>query len=531
MCHCAPISPLDPLSYLILVSSLPHSSSLLLFCGYFAASQRDRTARDLFVNELLLAVIYTHTHTHTQIYAMAFTASAASRTTPPSKLPALGSRPASRVRTAASAAGGATPPRETTSHGRLGRSAAATGTTTTNASSAAGAVVLFSELPDQLLCSPDNSIWVYGQYALSFFASEATALAKLETKLAAMMREAHRLYEVSRLYFLSLSAAEQRAEVLRCASASGGGGGGGNAAAHLARAVEALQMEEGVYQALREGWPSAISSATRGGADVPMQEEGGWKEAAGAAATSLSADAAEAQTNDDEAADGVVRYAAGLRVNLVLDIIASRKTLGADPLHSRAYRIAEALYRRVLAPPPAAAAVPLGLRIRPRLSRGEGEGGAHVDPLRAAAPHVRSFVIGVSDTGVTLVGRDVVCPYRHVATLSTLQQRMRSALEGLAEAQQRPASSFVSAAVAGGGGSPIAAQHTSASGAAQDDGAGEAAYMLASMVARQVQSRHSTDSLLPGPYTRVAPVLLGQVDQTRLILCAPPVDWTSVEGA
>jgi hypothetical protein len=430
------------------------------------------------------------------------------------KIPPLSTHPTSRAGSRAATA-----------------AAAAAAAAPSSSSSAASPLVVFPELSDQLLCAPDNVIWVYGQFALSFFATEATAAAKLSKKLRAMMREAQRHYEISRAYFCALTAGEQRAEVLRSAlgfissnantningsssSTNSNSGSGGtrrasrspitNAAADTpsatSAAAAATSVEDSVFTALRQSWPTSSDAACV-----------------------------------DGKGDGSTPYPPGLRVNLVLDIIASRKTLGAQPLRSRAYHIAEALYRRVMYPvadTTTTTTVVLGNRLSPardvhRSSSNNNNNAAeaYVDTLRDLSPHVRAFIIGISDTDSTLVGRDVVCPYRHLTPPSPVQLRMRNTLEGLADvaAQRQQRQRFSASPSAARGGSAVT------NTCPPVDAAADASMALAALVSRQLLLRHSVDALLPAPYTRVAPTLLSRLDQTRLILCPPPVDWSSTE--
>ncbi|KPA73419.1 hypothetical protein ABB37_09863 [Leptomonas pyrrhocoris] len=470
------------------------------------------------------------------------------------KLPALVARPPSS--------------RPATARARLAAAAASTAATSSNAASA---FVVFPELPDQLLCAPDNTIWVYGQYALTFFATEAAAQAKLERKLQAMLREAQRHYEVSRAFFHSLSPEEQQAELLRSSSNS-------NVAPLYrptataatatilspgeAAAAAAVMMEENVY------WPSRESEYLRrhrprsqGDDAHHRSSDGGVRynvtghRRSGSIGSARNAwDAAgDVIAGAEDSEDSGAPYPPGLRVNLVLDIVASRKTLGAAPLRSRAYRIAERLYRRVMRRPQqqqqeqqrkshgemAADAAAAARTIRPgdrptAPMNGAGETTTRapderVDALHDMAPYIRALVIGISDANITLVGRDVVCPYRHLPAPTPTQWRVRSALEALADAsrqqQQQPRLHSASSSTGAAGAAACATGGKMAAPATPTSVA--ASMMLAALVAKHVLQRRSVESLVPAPYTRVAPTRLGQLDQTRLILCTPPVEWST----
>lgn len=517
-----------------------------------------------------------------------------------SKLPALSARSASRVTATASAT------RDTGSspHSRL---PVITTATSSSCSSSSSSFVVFPEIADQLPCSPDNALWVYGRYELSYFATEATAQGRIAKLLRAMLREARRHYELSRAFFCTLRPEEQRAEVLRCAEAGVGVGsvsssnnnnsinnnngssvmysvrpnanavvtatttpaaGAGGDFANVSAAwstTGAVAVQESVYRALREAWPVWESSRSHQRSDNSDDDDvssgndsiirtkknkkrsgsGGGHDgskASGVGGAEMRLNGARGGNHNNnsnsrragwsaentgaaaavEKVGGLESYPPGLRVNIVLDIVASRKTLGATPLQSRAYRIAENVYRHVMQPTTtrtvgttAAAAAATGTA--------EERVGDHLHDL---SPYVRTLVIGISDTDITLVGRDVVCPYRHLLTPPPLQMRFRCALEAMADAPlqppqpQRPPSTSASISPTDRGGVDDAGSSTSPV---------EASFALQTVVAKHLQEQRSLEALLPAPYMRVPPTLLSQLDQARLILCVPPIECSAAE--
>ncbi|KAI5687380.1 hypothetical protein MNV84_00357 [Leishmania braziliensis] len=386
---------------------------------------------------------------------------------------------------------------------------------------------VFADLPDQLLCSPDNSVWVYGQQALSFFSSEAAAQAKLERKVQCMMREAQRHYTISCAFFNSLTSEEQMAEVLRV---SGGGGllplppamsaaamvtgtpakrdhrrsGDGSTPVKCCR-----QRLAGVHRALRDAWP------TWGEPDMN-----------GVASSLVSREVGDA--DDDGSWQNC--YSPGLRVNLVLDIVASRKTLGTAPLRSRPYRLAEHLYRLIMqsattqprtrSPMLPSNDVPYTTPTTARATPSTTNG-AKATTIAAArarsdiAPHVRSLIIGISDAATTLVGLHVVCPYRHLSSPTPTLTRLRRAVEAAADQQRARALSTTATTTTTG----LDTHGQGASAAVIAEPAASAP--LCCVVASQLARHRRVDALLPAPYVRVPPQSLELIDQTRLILCTP----------
>ncbi|AYU75748.1 hypothetical protein LdCL_030012300 [Leishmania donovani] len=341
---------------------------------------------------------------------------------------------------------------------------------------------VFADLPDHLLCSPDNSVWVYGQYTLSFLTSEAAAQAKLERKVRCMMREAQRQYDISCAFFHSLTSEEQMAEVLRV-----GSGGGvlslppAMTAATGTSAKSDRKRLTGVHRALRDTWPTwrgpDMSDAANG---LAAREVGG---------------AGEGKSSAN-------RYSAGLRVNLVLDIVASRKTLRTVPLRSRPYRLAEYLYQLVMRP---------SATQRATAAPAQGD----------MALHVRSLIIGISDADTTLVGCHVVCPYRHLTSPTPMMMRLRRAIEGAADQERARALAAAEAANTTVSGLDTQWQASSAAAAAEAAASDAAPSPLRSLVASQLARYRCVDALFPAPYVRVPPQSLEQIDQSRLILCTP----------
>ncbi|KAL7703438.1 hypothetical protein N2W54_002063 [Lotmaria passim] len=517
-----------------------------------------------------------------------------------SKLPALSARSASRVTATASATrdAGSSP------HSRLPVITTAA-SSSSSCSSSSSSFVVFPEIADQLPCSPDNALWVYGRYELSYFATEATAQGRIAKLLRAMLREARRHYELSRAFFCALRPEEQRAEVLRCAEtgvrvgsvsssssnnnnsiinnngssvmysvrpnanavvpatttpAAGVGGDFANVNAACST-TGAVAVQESVYRALREAWPVWESSRSHHRSDDSDDDDvssgndsiirtkknkkrsgsGGGRDgskASGVGGAEMRLNGARGGNHNNnsnsrsagwsaentgaaatvEKEGSLESYPPGLRVNLVLDIVASRKTLGATPLQSRAYRIAENVYRLVMQPTTTQT-------VGTTAATGTAEERVG-DNLHDLSPYVRTLVIGISDTDITLVGRDVVCPYRHLLTPPPLQMRFRCALEAMADAPlqppqpQRPPSPSASISPTDRGGVDDAGSSTSLV---------EASLALQTVVAKHLQGQRSLEALLPAPYMRVPPTLLSQLDQTRLILCVPPIECSAAE--
>ncbi|CBZ23206.1 conserved hypothetical protein [Leishmania mexicana MHOM/GT/2001/U1103] len=342
---------------------------------------------------------------------------------------------------------------------------------------------VFADLPDHLLCSPDNSVWVYGQYTLSFLTSEAAAQARLERKVQCMMREAQRHYDISCAFFHSLTSEEQMAEVLRV----GSGGGALSLPPAMTAATGAPAKSDpkrltGVHRALRDAWP------TRHGPDM--------SDAANGLAAREVGGAGEGESSEN-------RYSAGLRVNLVLDIVASRKTLRTVPLRSRPYRLAEYLYQFVMQPATTQRAA--------AAAAGRGD----------MALHVRSLIIGISDADTTLVGCHVVCPYRHLMSPTPMMMRVRRAIEKAADQERARALAAAEAANTTVSGLDTQCQASSAAVAAEAPASNAAPSPLCSLVASQLARYRRVDALFPAPYARVPPQSLAQIDQSRLILCTP----------
>ncbi|GET85576.1 hypothetical protein, conserved [Leishmania tarentolae] len=331
---------------------------------------------------------------------------------------------------------------------------------------------VFADLPDHPLCSPDNSVWVYGKYKLSFLTSEVDAQAKLEKKVHCMMREAQRHYDVSCAFFHSLTSEQQMAEVLRVSSS-----GGVLALPPPTTTATGTPSKSDrkpltdVHRELRDTWP------TWGG---PSMED---------AVTGL---AARVVGGAEEGKSSQNRYSPGLRVNLVLDIVASRKTLRTVPLRSRPYRLAEHLYKFIMCP----AAPTQG----------------------SMALHVRSLIIGISDADTTLVGCHVVCPYRHLSSPTPTMVKLRHAIEAAAEQERARALAAAELANTTVSGLDTPWQASSLPVAAASDAA---LSPLCSLVASQLARYGRVDALFPAPYVRVPPQSLDQIDQSRLILCTP----------
>lgn len=341
---------------------------------------------------------------------------------------------------------------------------------------------VFTDLPDHLLCSPDNSVWVYAQHTLSFLTSEAAAQAKLGRKVQRMMREAQRQYDISCAFFHSMSSDEQMAEVLRVGS--GGGALSLPPAMTAATGTPAKSDRKrltGVHRALRDAWPTWRGPNMSDAANsLTAREVGG---------------AGESESSEN-------RYSAGLRVNIVLDIVASRKTLRTVPLRSRPYRLAEYLYQLVMQPSAtqrATAAPALG----------------------DMASHVRSLIIGISDADTTLVGCHIVCPYRHLTSPTPMMMRLRRAIEGAADQERARALAAAEAANTTVSGLDTQWQASSAAAAAEAAASDAAPSPLRSLVASHLAHYRRVDALFPAPYVRVPPQSLEQIDQNRLILCTP----------
>ncbi|KAG5511934.1 hypothetical protein JKF63_07759 [Porcisia hertigi] len=401
---------------------------------------------------------------------------------------------------------------------------------------------VFPDLPDQLMCSPDNSVWVYGQHSISLLASEATMKTKLKQKISCMMQEAQRHYDISCAFFHSLSSEEQMAEVLR---ASGGGTlvppPPTNATSALTAGASVKRDHEGISEdngsvgnkfdrkgladaqrALRDAWPTWGKQDMNNPASNPVSRE------------VESGDDVELSQNC---------YAPGLRVNLVLDIIASRKTLGPSPLSSQTYRLTEFLHRLILEPSttqPPADSSPKPARIRkppPIATTAVGSVLARTKCAHATktvakpaecdmALHVRSLVIGISDTDTILVGRHLVCPYRHLPTPTSTMIRLRRAIEAAADEEQDGSPLKAAVLTSDTAASPATATSGGLEGPEQVSAAAPESDTTTPSFRRVVSSQlaryHRIDALLPAPYGRVPPQSLDQIDQNRLILCAPP---------
>ncbi|KAG5512403.1 hypothetical protein GH5_08254 [Leishmania sp. Ghana 2012 LV757] len=437
-------------------------------------------------------------------------------------------RPTSAVQLAPMPGMGARRPLTATTMSTL-QSASKAVAATPPSSSSASPFRVFAELPDQLLCSPDNSVWVYGRYVLSLFTPEATAQARLERKVRSMMQEAQRHYTISCAFFHSLTSEEQMAEVLRV---SGGGGTpspppsmttaamatGTSAKRDLGRNVDGTGAEKidhqrlaGVHRELRGMWPTwGASDMNDAPNDLSTREVRG--------------------PNDDEPSQNY--YAAGLRVNLVVDIVASRKTIGPEPLRSRPYRLAKNLYQRIMR---SATAQPTESSLMSTRSVGlctpvTAAGMAHmsidgVSAPKAAvgrgwdnmAPHVRSLVIGISDSETTLVGCHLVCPYRHLSSPTPMLMRLRRAIEAAAEQERARALAATAATTT----APVGGIDAQGQGSAVVTARDTVSSPLCSVVASQLGRYGCVDALLAASCVRAPPQSLGHIDQSRLILCSP----------
>ncbi|KAG5508349.1 hypothetical protein JIQ42_08273 [Leishmania sp. Namibia] len=410
-------------------------------------------------------------------------------------------------------------------------SKAVTAAPSSSSSSSASPLRVFAELPDQLLCSPDNSVWVYGRYVLSLFTPEATAQAKLERKVRSMMQEAQRHYTISCAFFHSLTNEEQMAEVLRVS------GSGGTPSSPPSMTTAAMATGTSVKRDLGRNvdGPAAEKSAQQRLAGVHRELRGMWPTWGASDMNNAANDLSTREVrgaNDDEPSQNC--YAAGLRVNLV-DIVASRKTIGPEPLRSRPYRLAKNLYQRIMR---SATAQPtesswMSTRSVVLCTPAIAAGMAHMSidgvsaPKAAAgrgwdnmAPHVRSLVIGISDAETTLVGCHVVCPYRHLSSPTPTLMRLRRAIEAAAEQERaRALAAAAATTTAPVGGIDIQGQGSAAAAvvAARDT----ASSPLCSVVASQLGRYGCVDALLAAPCVRVPPQSLGHIDQSRLILCSP----------
>ncbi|KAG5487747.1 hypothetical protein LSCM1_08113 [Leishmania martiniquensis] len=439
------------------------------------------------------------------------------------------SRPSSAVQPVSFSSAGTRRPLTVATTSRLtSASKAAAAPSPSSSSSSDAAFHVFADLPDQLLCSPDNTVWVYGKHRVSLFTAEAAAQAKLERKVRTMMQEAQRHYDISCAFFHSLTSEEQIAEALR---ASGGGGGTPSPPSSTTMAAMATgasgkrdgvkngdgptmekserQRLAGVYRELRGMWPTWEAPDMKDAVKGLVTHQTGGVEDGGSSRNF---------------------YSAGLRVNLVLDIVASRKTMGTEPLHSRPYRLAEYLYQRIMQPTAAqptvsssvslqnvalctastaAGAAPLAISGAKALRTAAEPGWADI------APHVRSLVIGISDAETTLVGCHVLCPYRYLSSPTPTLMRLRRAIEEAADQERVRAA----AAMANTPASGIDAQARGSP--AVEAAEGTASSPLCRVVAAQLARYGRVDALLTAPCVRVPPQSLGYIDQSRLILCTP----------
>lgn len=401
----------------------------------------------------------------------------------------------------------------------------------------ASALPVVIDRPELLACSPDNSIWVYGSYVFQYLVADAATEMHTKRTINKMMREAARHFTVALFCFERMTPVERRAEVLRGVPASvqqhlSNETAGETAPAAASSAAWArssggatpilvnnsFDAATGTIQRLprpprdpRRGNISTFAGGTGRGptmtsfqndGPVPCDRDGDtaesreetifrsllrtWPTAMSVAVGSSGATTKQKMSRRGSTAADPLHLPRGLRVNIVFDFIASRKTLGGDPLHSRPGQLAEKLYQYIRS---------------------------------VYAPFVHSIVIGMSDAKTTFVGRDIVCPYQHFSLNSTLFTNMRRVL--LMERQQRDVATaaLISASNDNTAGSSGV---LSASFAGEGSGGGDVVPLTslsAHLTARL--ERHGPDAVLPQPYARVSPHLLNSIDQTRLILFIP----------
>nr|CCC89733.1 conserved hypothetical protein [Trypanosoma congolense IL3000] len=159
------------------------------------------------------------------------------------------------------------------------------------------------------------------------------------------------------------------------------------------------------------------------------------------------------------------------RCRIILDVVASRKSLGDEPYKSRPYRLGQMVFRYV---------------------------------QREHSAKVMSTFVGISDSGMTLLGRDILFPYRATGASSSRRNDVLSH-----HGSMRVGGLSLGDCVIGG------------SGSTEPGFAGSSGY-LGNFIANMEKALQTT---IPQPrMVTVPPSNVERVDNIRLLACFPPLD-------
>ncbi|KEG11862.1 hypothetical protein DQ04_02201020 [Trypanosoma grayi] len=240
-------------------------------------------------------------------------------------------------------------------------------------------VVVFPYFRDRLACDPQNFFCVHADYEFKWCDTAKEAERGVCVLIDAMVAAVRRAFKDALEYWQKLPASLQRAHALRAVTAlpltplSN----------TLLHAQASTYMEGGGRQTMRKSI-DAFSPLTSSGSPRARRSSSGSGGRNTHATASLGRAAGSREQREEDAvfANLLQQWEPAYnkpRCRIVLDIIASRKTLGDDPPHSEPYQLGQKAFRFA---------------------------------QTKYAAEVAAMFVGISDSSVTLVGRDILYPYR-----------------------------------------------------------------------------------------------------------------------
>lgn len=236
-------------------------------------------------------------------------------------------------------------------------------------------VLVFPNYRDRLACDPQNYFCVYGEYEYRWKDSVADTERSLFALVDAMLSAVRRAYDEALEYWQKLPLSTKQAHALRSVATMSAGplpsttlhaGLHGDTPTRGAATRKHVLPRLGSFRAVSRVQMSGTGSSGRGAHKRGTMTRSLWRE-----------DEEEAIMNN--LLQQWYPPNNGPKCRVVLDIIASRKTLGENSTESEPYRLGQKVYRYV---------------------------------KTMYATEVMTTFVGISDRNVTLVGRDILYPYR-----------------------------------------------------------------------------------------------------------------------
>ncbi|RNF26998.1 uncharacterized protein Tco025E_00754 [Trypanosoma conorhini] len=335
-------------------------------------------------------------------------------------------------------------------------------------------VTVFPHFRDRLACDPLNFFCVYANHDYRWSDTAAEAERSIFALVDSMVAAVRKAFNEALQRFRHMPTFVQQAHALRCVIAI-------PAAPMASTMLHLYSHGEGVAHHLMWRKSAASFSSTLPVAGSRNDVNATSSSSVGRSTYSRGISQRAAPRDRTEEEDESILKSLlqqwdppqnGPKCRIVLDIIASRKTLGDDPPNSEPYRLGQKVFGFV---------------------------------KRKYPQEVMTIFVGISDSGVTLVGRDILYPFRITGAAGSKPNTTATALEGIR--------------------SNLAGTLASTSPFASVDALGVAASSnVAAMISGLEQVLVST---VPAPRMVTAPPAnTDKVDNVRLVVCFPPADIT-----